>query len=51
MDDELNRMKTVGFFSQARLLLVVKNAEEVRIISARRADTNEEKEFEKRIRF
>lgn len=54
LDDEQDRMKTIGFSSQARLLLVVtfeQEGDEIRIISARKAERREKEEFEKRIRF
>ena len=53
-DGEVNRMKTVGFSANARLLLVVtveQDDDEIRIISARKAETYEKEEFEKRVRF
>ncbi len=53
-DDDQDRMKTVGFSSQARLLLVVtfeQDGDEIRIISARKAEKYEKEEFEKRVRF
>jgi uncharacterized DUF497 family protein len=53
-DDEQDRMKTIGFSSNARLLLVVtfeQDGDEVRIITARKADRHEKEEFEKRVRF
>jgi uncharacterized DUF497 family protein len=53
-DDEWDRVQTIGFSSQARLLLVVtfeQEGDEVRIISARKVDKYEKEEFEKRVRF
>lgn len=54
LDDEPGRRKTIGFSSQARLLLVVtaeEDEDQLRIVSARKAEKYEKEEFKKRIRF